>query len=262
MSTDGADETERRPLVELEAKLSEVETEIASERERRRTLETKLEAVERDAAVGRRLASTLRSYVVGEFDAEYSVNEFDEILNERGSVLARLDLLEDETEAVAQHRAWILDERRLRGREDGRLARRLSAIEDEVGISPPEAVTIGEGGGDTSELSRLERFLRYGPSAVVDQPYPVHYRAHEIGLHLGEWGIRISDANGRRIRLCSKRDDLKQKLAAERDETLQWTQVYRAMQKLVDIADGLIRLREGSSNEGKYVLEIRFDEER
>ncbi|WP_224268019.1 hypothetical protein [Haloprofundus salinisoli] len=260
MRTDGADETERRRLVELEAKLSEVESELASERERRQTLETRLETAQRDAKAGRRLASTLRSYVVGEYDTEYSVNEFDAMLNEQDSILARVDSLEMEVETVERNRERVLDERRLRGREDGRLARRLSTVEDEVGISPPEAVAVGEGGADAGELSRLERFLRYGPSAVVDQPYPVHYRAHEIGLHLGEWGMRISDANGRRIRLCSKRDDLKQKLEAKRDETLQWTQVYRAMEKLVKISEGKVRLRDGVKSEGRYVLEVRYDE--
>ncbi|WP_224333812.1 hypothetical protein [Haloprofundus halobius] len=260
MRANGADDSEGQRLARLEAKLAEVESELTAEREQRQQLETRLESAERDANVGRRLASTLRSYVVGEYDAEYSVDEFDAMFDEQGSVLARLDILEGEIETVAQHRAWILDERRLRGREDGRLARRLSVVEDEVGINPPEAITIGKGGEEGRTLSRLERFLRFGPTAVVDHPYPVHHRAHEIGLHLGEWGMRISDVNGRRIRLCSKRDDLKQKLEAKRDESLQWTQVYRAMEKLEDIADGHICLREGGEVEGRYVLEVRYDD--
>lgn len=162
--------------------------------------------------------------------------------------------IEEATETLGEQ---IREEQKKRGKEDGKLARRLSIVEDELGIDATDAAAIGDGGSEAIHLTKLQRFLRHGPEAVVDRVYPVHERAREIGLNVGKWGNTINDSYGKRVVLCSKKDEVKVKLEAQRDEKLQWGEVYRAMEKLEDIAEGKVRLTEGKKDQGKYVLEIR-----
>lgn len=163
-------------------------------------------------------------------------------------------------EEVDDLRQRVVDEEQTRAKEDGKVRRRLSHVEDEIGISPPDAVAFEEGGEDAKHLSQLERLIRHGPDAVTDgRVYPVHERAREIALHFGEWGKKITDANGKRIRLRSKKDDLKTHLQDVEGERLRWEQVYRALEKLDELADGsALKLVEGEKDEGKYVLELKI----
>ncbi|XVH32244.1 hypothetical protein ACNS7O_03415 [Haloferacaceae archaeon DSL9] len=150
-----------------------------------------------------------------------------------------------------------------RTKADAQIRARLSKCEDELGIDKPDALSIECGVDDAQQLSKLERFIRYGAEAVCDRVYPVHERAREIALHFGEWGTKISDANGKRIRLCSKKDKLKTHLEAAFGRRFQWVEVYRAIEKLAELAQGTpLRCTQGRRGEGKYVLELRFDDDR
>ncbi|UPV98949.1 hypothetical protein M0R88_10455 [Halorussus gelatinilyticus] len=93
--------------------------------------------------------------------------------------------------------------------------------------------------------------------------YPVHERARKIALNLADWGTKINDAYGKRARLRSVKDNVKTHLEAVFDRSFQWGEIYRAMEKLADIAEGSqLRLQVGNRDEGKYVLELRFNDGR
>ncbi|WP_143423198.1 hypothetical protein [Halegenticoccus soli] len=150
-----------------------------------------------------------------------------------------------------------------RTKADAQIRARLSQCEDDLGIQKPDALSTEQGGEDAQHLSKLERFIRHGAEAVVDRVYPVHERAREIALHFGEWGTKISDANGKRVRLCSKKDKLKTHLEAVFGQRFQWVEVYRAIEKLAELAHGSpLWCRRGQKGEGKYVLELRMSDGR
>ncbi|WP_137285482.1 hypothetical protein [Halorussus salinisoli] len=52
-------------------------------------------------------------------------------------------------------------------------------------------------------------------------------------------------------------------LEAAFDRSFQWGEVYRAMEKLDELAEGRqLSLRQGNNDEGKYVLELKFSDSR
>lgn len=145
-------------------------------------------------------------------------------------------------------------------RERSKLARRVTALEDEVGIEPTTAVKIAEAGKeDAQSYSRLSLLLKHGPEAVSDRPTETQYRARELLRKLDEWGTKRSDAytDGVEYRLASKKHDLKTRLEDVRGERLEWTQVYRAMRLIDEWSGANIVLEDGNSTEGKYVLVVR-----
>ena len=154
-------------------------------------------------------------------------------------------------------------ERAARTKTDAQIRTRLSQCEDELGINKPDAIAREQGGEDVQHLSKLERFIRHGPEAVTERVYDVHERAREIALHFGEWGKKITDANGKRIQLRSKKDKLKTHLEAAFDRRFQWNEVYRAIDKLAEIAYGTqLECKKGTHDEGKYVLELKISDGR
>ncbi|WP_129113885.1 hypothetical protein [Halegenticoccus tardaugens] len=171
----------------------------------------------------------------------------------------------DDLEAVDPEQLTedLRQEQITRTKADAQIRARLSQCEDDLGIQKPDALSTEQGGEDAQHLSKLERFIRHGAEAVVDRVYPVHERAREIALHFGEWGTKISDANGKRVRLCSKKDKLKTHLEAAFGQRFQWVEVYRAIEKLAELAHGSpLQCKRGQQSEGKYVLELRLSEGR
>jgi len=144
-------------------------------------------------------------------------------------------------------------------RERSKLTRRVSALEDEVGITAADAVAVAEGGEDATQLTRLARLVRHGPDAVTDRPTETVYRAKELVDNWDRWGTARDDAYRTERRLASKKHNLRTRLEDARDESLQWAQVYRAMEKIAEWSGGVIDLREGSEEEGKYVLVHRLE---
>ena len=150
-----------------------------------------------------------------------------------------------------------------RAKSDAQIRTRLSQCEDELGIDKPDAIAREQGGEDVRHLSKLERFIRHGPEAVTERVYDVHERAREIALHFGEWGTKVNDATGKRIQLRSKKDKLKTHLEAAFDRRFQWNEVYRAIDKLAEIAYGTqLECKQGKPDEGKYVLELKISDGR
>lgn len=138
--------------------------------------------------------------------------------------------------------------------ERSKLARRVSALEDEVGVSAADAVAIAEGGTEATQLTKLGRLVRHGPEAAVENPGPTAYRAKALVDNWNRWGTVRDDALGKERRLASKEHDLKTRLEDVREESLQWAQVYRTMEKIAAWSEGTIELRDESEAEGKYVL--------
>jgi hypothetical protein len=147
-------------------------------------------------------------------------------------------------------------------RERSKLARRVSALEDEVGVTTADALATAEAGEDAHTLTKLGRLVRHGPEAVSDNPSAKMYRARELVDNWDRWGTIRSDAvSDPERRLASKQHDLKTRLEDTRGESLAWRQVYRAMQLIEEWSGPNVSLREGSEDEGKYVLVHRLQED-
>jgi polyhydroxyalkanoate synthesis regulator phasin len=141
--------------------------------------------------------------------------------------------------------------------ERSKLARRVSALENELDVEPSAAVQIAEAGSEeTAEYSRLSLLLRHGPEAVSDRPTQRMYRARELLQNWDRWGTTRNDAHndGPERRLAAKGHDLKTRLEDARGESLSWKQVYRAMQLIDEWSGKTIALRDGTADEGKHVL--------
>lgn len=162
----------------------------------------------------------------------------------RQDIQAELDDLRDD---LKQTRSQLHHER-------SKLARRVTALEDDVGVSTQDALAVAEGGQDADGLSRLGLLVRHGPEAVSDQPTEKMYRARELIENWSRWGVTRDDALGTERRLAAAGHDLKTRLEDARDENLSWRQVYRAMELIDDWSGATITLQEGSDDEGKYVL--------
>jgi len=167
---------------------------------------------------------------------------------------ANIDRLVERLEDIeAQQR----EERDTLHHERSKLARRVSALENELDVEPSAAVQIAEAGSEeTAEYSRLSLLLRHGPEAVSDRPTQRMYRARELLQNWDRWGTTRNDAHtdGPERRLAAKGHDLKTRLEDARSESLSWKQVYRAMELIDEWSGETIALREGSADEGMYVL--------
>jgi hypothetical protein len=146
-------------------------------------------------------------------------------------------------------------------KERAKVARRLSTVEDEVGIARTDALAIAEGGDDARHMSKLGRLVRHGPAAVSDNPTAKMYRAKELVENWNRWGTVRNDKLGKQRRLSSSKHKLKSRLSDARDESLSWVQVYRAMELVADWSDRKVDLEDGSQDEGQYVLVHRMDED-
>jgi len=155
--------------------------------------------------------------------------------------------LNDLREDLKQTRSQLHHER-------SKLARRVTAVEDEVGISTQDALAVAEGGQDADGLSRLGLLVRHGPEAVSDRPTEKMYRARELVENWSRWGVTRDDSLRTERRLAAAGHSLKTRLEDARDETLSWRQVYRAMELIDDWSGATITLQDGSDDEGKYVL--------
>ncbi|WP_137284597.1 hypothetical protein [Halorussus salinisoli] len=260
---------------QLTERVSDLEAELKEKTAQIETLEAGLqEERQKRHAVEDRLADAEQKLDQIEFKGVDCPDEADapnlfiagipigQMVTSHGDAIDRLEHnLEDHQETIQDE---ITSEENTRVKEDSKIRRRLSHVEDTVGIDVPEAIHTAEAGTDTQHLSKLERFIRHGPEAVTDgRVYPVHERAREIALNLADWGTKINDAYGKRVRLRSVKDNLKTHLEAAFDRSFQWGEVYRAMEKLDDLAEGSqLSLKHGTKDEGKYVLELKFSDGR
>jgi hypothetical protein len=144
------------------------------------------------------------------------------------------------------------------GTRHSQLAKRISAAEDALDINADHCNPLSDGGSD-AQLSRLDRAVRYGVESVADHPTPTMRRATTIGEHITEWGDSGWKSDGD-VRLASSRDNVKSLLEAARAETLQWSQVYRAMELVNEWSGSGISLQDGDDHEGNYVLTYRVDQ--
>ena len=199
-------------------------------------------------------------------DLQAHVNEEKELRQDAAKDRAairreRSEIIEDLREELAEEREQRKQAEQRLHQERSKLARRLSAIEDEVGITTSDALAVAEGGEDAQHLSKLARLIRHGPEAVSDDPTTTMRRAKEFVDNWERWGqVRRLDSSTKERRLASKRDDLKTHIEDERNERLSWKQVYRAMELIADWSDGTVSLKEGDDGEGKYVLVHRVEE--
>lgn len=180
----------------------------------------------------------------------------DEAARERA--LIRQELAEAQSELEGS----ISDTEDTLHRERSKLARRVAALEDDLGVEPEQATAIAEAGQEGAHLSPLGRLIRHGPEAVTDNPTVTLRRAKDIVDNWERWETTEIDRDTdiRTRRLASREHALKTRLEDCRDEDLSWKQVYRAMEKIADLSDGTVQLREGQ--QGKYVLVIREEVDR
>lgn len=139
-------------------------------------------------------------------------------------------------------------------RERVRLSRRLTGVEDEVGIDHETSKEFADG-RRSSPLYLLEHV---GPEAVADHPGATLERARVLLENRERWGdVRSNGKYGRHRVLASSAHELKERLEDVRGESLQWGQVYPAMEKLASLGGDHITFDEsyGSADTfGKAVV--------
>jgi FtsZ-binding cell division protein ZapB len=137
-------------------------------------------------------------------------------------------------------------------RERMKLARRLTAVEEELEIDATTANRAAEG-RDTSPLYLLERV---GPEAVADHPGATLQRARELLENRERWGeVRTNMKYGRHRVLASAAHDLRTRLEDARSENLQWRQVYVAMDKIASLGGDHVTFDEAYGDDyGKAIV--------
>lgn len=156
-------------------------------------------------------------------------------------------------EEIARLEQQDADDRDTLHRERNKLARRVTAIEQEIGVETVDALAIAEG-ESTDQLTKLGRLMHIGAEGVSENPSETMRRARVIANNFDEWCEKRKRNGVVERRLASRRDDVKKLLEAERQESLAWKQVYRAMRLVADWSGGNIALTEGRNGEGKHVL--------
>lgn len=179
-------------------------------------------------------------------------NDFETAAKDRASIRTMVN------EAIADLEAEIEEVNTTQHKERGKLARRVTEIEDDLGVSSVDAIAVAEG-EEADGYTRLGRLMRVGPEAVVENPTAKMYRAKEIADNFGRWSQKTKRSGIVERRLASKRDDLKTRIEDNRGERLAWKQVYRAMELVAEWSDGGMTLVEGDDREGKYVLVHRTE---
>lgn len=190
-------------------------------------------------------------------DVEERVSEdFENAAKDRADIRTTLSGEVDRLESDAKTTADQLH------RERGKLARRVAALEEEIGVTTTDALATAEAGPDGEHLTKLGRLVRHGPEAVSDQPGATLFRARELVENWNRWGTVKDDELGKARRLASKKHRLKTHLEDARDESLSWRQVYRAMEWVGENGGPNVTLTEGSADEGKHVLVHRLEGDR
>jgi chromosome segregation ATPase len=169
----------------------------------------------------------------------------------------RMKIRRDHNDDVDELREELREEKEQRGREDGRIIRRLTAVEDEQGIDADDAIRAATEGHEGQALTTVGRLVKYGPEIALENATAKHYRARLIAEKFNDesWGERQMLGDRRVFRLASKKHDLKQRVEETRGEDVQWNQIYRAMEWIADNSEGTVRLVDGGEDDGKYVLE-------
>lgn len=178
---------------------------------------------------------------------ERAKEDFSTAATDRAQIRAMVD------EEIARLEEEQRDDTDTLHRERSKLARRVTAVEREIGFETTDVLAIAEG-ESTDTLTKLGRLMHMGAEAVTENPTEKVRRARVIANYFDEW-CETRKRNGVvERRLASKRDDVKTLLEAERHESLAWKQVHRAMKVVAEWSEGNITLTEGRSGEGKHVL--------
>lgn len=180
-----------------------------------------------------------------EEDVEEKVEKNDSRIGENSSrialILNELDDLKKENERLRGENQQKEEEFDTLRRDYRRLARRLTAVEEEVGIDHETAGAHAKG-METSPLYLLETV---GPEAVAAKPSKKLYRSRVLVENRDRWGeVRTNSKFGRHRLLATKEHDLKQRLEDARDEKLQWGQVYPAMEEIARLGGDHVRFIE------------------
>ena len=129
-----------------------------------------------------------------------------------------------------------------------KLSRRVAAIEEDLGLSDV-AIDVAEGRNTPLHLLR-----HVGPEAIDPNPNPVLRRAKSLLENKNRWGQTAQNRKyGPHRYLSSKKHDLRTRLEDARGESLQWSQVHRAMRKLAELGDNAVAFDETESR-GKMVV--------
>jgi hypothetical protein len=117
------------------------------------------------------------------------------------------------------------------------LGRRVTAIEDEVGLSVADALRVGP----DDELTPLGTLIRAGPQAVAANPSAQLDRAHTIAANYERWGERRSNPMyGGHVALATRQHGLKAHMEDARTESLSWKQVHRAIEKVATLGQDAV----------------------
>lgn len=220
---------------------SEDETPDAELLQRLRELEARVEQLEQER-------DALRAELQDECEARKEAIKNEQI--ERTRIVQKA---KDEVRSeLKECRAELLEEQKTRTRANSKLAKRVTALENESGIDTAAADGVGE---------KLERLVRNGPSDVTDRVYPVHERAQTLLEHAAEWGDLVHDKNGRRVIFIAP--GVKPYLNAQFERKFSTSEIERIFDKVVDIArDSDRRVRKDKNGDRNHRLIVWANSEK
>lgn len=179
--------------------------------------------------------------------------ELGEEKHERAKDRQRIAQLEDENAYLRETLEQVDGLEARVNKERAKLTRRVANVEDELGLDDQDVLALAEGGHDAVRESGLARLLEGGADAVTQTPTATYHRAEVLARNWIRWGHTKKQRGAVVERtLATQRDDLRTRLEDARGESLEWRQIYRAMQKVADLGPKNIRLTE--DKHGKKLL--------
>ncbi|WP_336336899.1 DUF3450 domain-containing protein [Haloarcula brevis] len=89
-----------------------------------------------------------------------------------------------------------------------------------------------------ARLSPVERYLIWGPEVTETNNTATVRRAATLVKHFADWAVTSGDGRPRILSKPNKEAPLRARMRDACGESLEWVQIYRAMDKAADLSDG------------------------
>jgi chromosome segregation ATPase len=185
----------------------------------------------------------LEDFVVGERNvgSEHIQPEYD-ILSRIGDIREEMVDVEDIDEVEEE----VSEARHRYSQQAAMLQKRLTALDDEVGVDSMELVT---------EDDQISRLVQNGPEDVFPRVHKKHRRARMVLVNASDWGRTISDELGRRV--VFKTSTVKPLLEAKEGRSFASSEIDRIFAAVEELGEQTTRkVKKDKSNEGEHRLSV------
>ena len=185
----------------------------------------------------------LEELVVGErnIGSDHVQSEYD-ILSRIGDI--REEMVD--TEDIDEVEDEVSEARHRYSQQAAMLQKRLTALDDEVGVDSMELVT---------EDDQISRLVQNGPEDVFPRVHKKHRRARMVLVNASDWGRTISDELGRRV--VFKTSTVKPLLEAKEGRSFASSEIDRIFAAVEELGEQTTRkVKKDKSNEGEHRLSV------